>query len=182
MIILIYLIILIVALAILFWQGSLIYAQILGAPTVYSNGKAIIDALALSQLKKSETVIDLGCGNAKSLIIAVKRFGAKGIGVERSPFCYLKSRWNVALAGESKNIKIIFGDFRKAEEELQNADVVYLYLLNSVLKSIESWLFDNIKKETRVVSLAFSFPRRKVIKKSKTRNLGRETVLRLYSK
>ena len=176
------LIVLAVSLFLIFWLGCLIYAQALGAPTVYSSDQAITDALESAELKKGELVVDLGCGNAKSLIIAAKKFGAKGVGVERSPYCFVKSKLNIWLAGESKNITILLGDFKRAEPYIKKADVVYLYLFNSVIINIEDWLFDNIKKSTMVVSLAFEFKKHKPKRTIETRNLGRTTKIRLYCK
>lgn len=173
---------LLIALALLFWQGSLLFVAIFGTPTVYAFDQAIVDAFKLAKLKKGELVVDLGCGNAKSLIIAAKQFKAKGIGVEISPYCYLKSRWNVFVSGESRSIKIIFGDFKKAEKYLGQADVVYLYLLNKVLRSIEPWFFDNLNNDARVVSLSFTFEKNKPLQTCKTINLGKDTKISLYKK
>ena len=80
------LLILILLLIVIFWLICLIFAQIFGAPTVYSSKKAVIDTLKLADLKKDELLIDLGCGNARVLILAAKEFGARGIGVDRSPY------------------------------------------------------------------------------------------------
>jgi predicted RNA methylase len=165
-----------------FWQGSLLFVAIFGTPTVYAFDQAMVDAFNLAKLKQGELVVDLGCGNAKSLIIAAKKFGAKGVGVEISPYCYLKSKWNVFVSGESMNIKIIFGDFKKAEKYLEKADVVYLYLLNKVLKSIEPWFFDHVKKDARVISLSFSFVQNNPLQTCKTINLGKDTKISLYRK
>lgn len=167
---------------VIFWQLSLLFSSIVGAPTVYANSKAIIDAYKLAGLEKGETVLDLGCGNAKSLLLAAKVFGAKGIGVEISPYCYLKSKWNVFWAGESGNIKIYLSDIKKSFNLISEADVVYLYLLNSVLEKIESEIFDNIKAKTRVVTLAFKFKNAVPKKNMRTNNLGRETGIYLYTK
>lgn len=166
----------------MFWQGSLLFVAVFGTPTVYAFDQAIVDAFKLAKLKKGELVVDLGCGNAKSLIIAVKEFGARGVGVEISPYCFLKSRWNVFISGESRNIKIIFGDFKKAGKYLKRADVVYLYLLNKVLESIEPWFFDHVNNNARVVSLSFTFEKNKPLQTCKTINLGKDTKISLYKK
>lgn len=171
---------LIFLLAILFWQASLLFATIFGAPTVYANSKAIIDAYNLAELKGGETVLDLGCGNARSLIIAAKKFGAKGIGVEISPYCYLKSKWNVFWAGEKNNINIYYSDLRRSRELIKKADVIYLYLINSVLKNIENDIFSTINKRAKIVVLSFEFPNVKASKIVSTKNLGKDTTLRLY--
>jgi SAM-dependent methyltransferase len=170
----------IVVICVLLWQLILLITSIFTSPTVYAYDNAIEDSLKLAGLKKGELVVDLGCGNAKSLIIASKKFGAKGVGVEISPYCYLLAKWRVFAHGERKNIKIIFGDFKKAERYLTKADVVYLYLLNATLKKIERWFFASIGKNTRVVSLAFEFPNKKPVKKTLTFNLRKRTYSRLY--
>lgn len=180
MILVILILFLIFALTVLFWQLNLLYVAILGTPIVYASDLAIVDAFKLAKLKKADLVVDLGCGNGKSLIIAAKKFGAKGVGVDLSLYCYLKARLNVAIAGQSRNIKIVWGDFKKAEPYLKKADVVYIYLLNSVLKKIEPWFFKSISKNTKVVSLSFVFPNHTPIKITKTLNLNRKTSVRLY--
>lgn len=167
---------------VLLWQLTLLLTSIFTSPTVYANDNAIEDSLRLAGLKRGELVVDLGCGNAKSLIIASKKFGAKGVGVEISPYCYLLAKWRVFALGESRNIKIIYGDFKNAEEYLKRADVVYLYLLNATLKKIEKWFFASIAPKTRVVSLAFVFPNKKPIKSTETFNLRKFTKARLYKR
>jgi SAM-dependent methyltransferase len=177
-------IILAILVYVIFWQLSLIYSMILGAPTVYADTSAIIDCYKLAKLKKAELVVDLGCGDGKSLLIACKEFGAKGVGAEKSPYAYLLARIRrlIYLLAESNGCAVVFGDFRKTEKDLKNADLVYLYLFEDVLEKIESWLFNTIPKDCRVVSLAFPFKKHRPIKTSMTNNLGIKTTIYLYSK
>jgi len=171
-----------VSIVLLLWQSSLLYVAIFGSPTVYANSKAVRDSLKLAKLKKGELIVDLGCGNANSLIIASREFDARGVGVEISPWCYLKAWWNVAVNGQIGKVHIIFGDFKKAEKYLRKADVVYLYLLNETLKKFESWYFKSVGEKTRTVSLAFWFPHSKPIKTKETFNLRKKTKIYLYKK
>jgi len=173
---------LLVVLLILFWQVSLLIATILGSPIVYANPKAVDDCLALAGAKEKDLVVDLGCGNARTLIRMARKFGIRGIGVDRSIYCYLRARMNVWLSGQSKNIKIIYGDFKKSEQYLKKADIVYLYLLDQTLALIEPWLFQSIGEETKVVSLCFRFKDHKPIADMPTRTLGQETKALLYIK
>ena len=172
----------VLALGVLFWQANLLLIAIFGTPIVYANSRAIRDAYKLAELKKGQMVVDLGCGNAKSLILATREFGAKGVGVDLSLYCYLKSKINVILAGQSKNITIIWGDFKVAKRYLAHADVVYLYLLNSTLKKIELWFFASISPKTKVVSLSFEFPKHNPLKTILTVNLKKRTQIHLYWK
>jgi len=165
---------------IIFWQGSLLFALLIGAPIVYSSPRAIRDSLELAKLKKGETILDLGCGSGRTLIIAAREFGAQGIGIDRSLFCVFKARLNVYLAGQSKNIKIYRKSFTNAKHEIKQADVIYLYLLNSTLKQIEDWFFSVVGEKTRVISLAFEFVTHKPLTEVKTVALGKVTKARLY--
>lgn len=178
----IFFLIIVFGLFLVLWQASLLFVAIFGAPTVYAKRKAVIDALKFSGLKKGELIVDLGCGNAGVLIIAAKEFGARGVGVEISPWCYLKAWWNVLINGQIGKINIIYGDFRKAEKYLKKADVIYLYLLNETLKKLEPWFFKSIGRKTRTVSLAFRFPNKKPIKTVNTFNLRKDTLIYYYKK
>jgi hypothetical protein len=94
-----------------------------------------------------------------------------------SPFFWQKLKY-CSLA-KAKNVTFISGI---SEDKLADADVVYLYLLGSVLKKIEKWLFKNIGSNTKTVCLAFSFIEHKPFKIIKTRNLGRVAKISLYIK
>jgi len=154
----------------------------IGSPVVYSYRGAVIDSMNLAKAKQGDLVIDLGCGSARTLITAAQKFGVKGVGVDRSLYCYLRSLMNVWLSGNKDNIKIIWGDFSKAEPYLKKADIVYLYLLNTTLKQIEDWIFSSIGDKTKIVSLAFYFEKHKPIADINTFTLGKETKARLYAK
>ncbi len=171
-----------IGLLLIIWQGSLLLAFISGAPSVFANQDAIEDSLKLAKLKKGELLIDLGCGDARVLIIGAKKFGARGIGVEKSPYCYLLSRFNVWQAGQSQKIKLIYGDFKVAEVYLKKADVVYLYLLPHTLARIEKWLFANLRSQAKVISIGFAFQKRKSKLQSSTINLNRKSAIYLYQK
>lgn len=174
------LIVLIISLVVLLWLLSLLIALCTGAPVVYSNNKSIIDAMNLAQAQPNQMLLDLGCGNARSLIIASKKFHTKGIGVERSVYFFLLSRLNVWLSGESKNIKIILGDFKQVDRYLSQVDIVYMYLLPSVMDSIKKWLFDKLKKDAKIVSLSFCFSDIDPVRIIPTNNLGQNTKILLY--
>lgn len=149
------------ALAVLLWQISLIVAVIAGAPTVYSKNQVIIKAFESVNLQKGQLVLDLGCGNARSLIIASRKFGAKGVGVEISPFYYVLAKLNVLVRGESKNITIEYGNLRNYRENIKNADVIFLYLYDKIVAEIEPLIFSRAKQHTKIISLAFPFKNRR---------------------
>ena len=169
-----------IALALLLWQISLVISVIFGAPTVHTQRSAIIKAYELADLKKNETVLDLGCSDARALIYGAKEFGAKGIGVEISPFYYLMARLKVILSGQHGQIKIVFGNLKRHGELIKRCDVVYLYLLPKLLDEIEQEVFSQLKKNARVVTVGFNFKNKRAKSQETALNHGRKTKIYLY--
>ncbi|MFA4930751.1 MAG: class I SAM-dependent methyltransferase [Patescibacteria group bacterium] len=170
------------SLYVLIWQLHLLVAVLTGAPVVYTHKPALADAYNFAHLQPGELIIDLGCGNAQALIFAAQKFGAKGIGVERSPLFYLLAKIYIRLSGQNKNIQVYLGDFKKIENQLKKADVIYLYLLNPVMKQIEDWFFNHISNSTRVVSMSFTFTNHQPEQVIETTNLWQKTKVMLYKK
>ena len=81
--------------------------------------------LGLASVRCGETVFDLGAGDGRILIEAVRGFGAQAIGVEVDPerLVRLKERLNAT----GTEAKVIQGDFM--EVNVSSADVVAIYLL-----------------------------------------------------
>jgi SAM-dependent methyltransferase len=151
-------IIFIIIVATLFvWNISLIISAIYGAPTVYAKQENIAKAFQLAGLTQGKTVLDIGCGNARSLIIASRTFKASGIGIEISPFYYCLAKLNVFIAGQSKNIKIYFGDIKRHSGLYKEADVIFIYLLEKLMSQIETEVFAKAKPKTKIVTIAFEF-------------------------
>ncbi|MCX6810171.1 MAG: class I SAM-dependent methyltransferase [Candidatus Berkelbacteria bacterium] len=172
-------ILIIFLLGFIFWVSSHLFSTIFHVPYVNSSDQAIHDALKLAGLKKGETLLDLGCGRGDALIIAARDFGAKAIGYEISPLPYLLARVKTFA---NPKIKVYCRDLKKANVDIKKADSIYLYLLNSVLDKIEDQIFNNVDDHTRVVSLAFKFPKHQPINSISTKNLGRVTQIYLYKK
>lgn len=161
----------ILGLFLFFWYASLLISAFSGAPTVYQKESTIIKAFEVVELKKNQVVLDLGCGNARSLIIASKQFGAKGIGVEVSPFYFIMACLNVLMSGQSKNTKIYWGNLFKYKKLIKKADVIYLFLHEKIMLKIEPLIFENLNSKAKIVSVTFEFEKNKAIKKLKNPNI-----------
>src|SRR5258706_10148251 len=80
-------------------------------PFVTTPDNVTLEMLRLAKVGPADYVIDLGSGDGRIVIVAAKRFGARGIGVEIVPHLVRQSPENARRAGGEKRV-----EFR--EEEL----------------------------------------------------------------
>lgn len=123
-------------------------------PFVKTPEKKIPALLSELSLSSEQTVYDLGCGDAHILLAIEKSTGATTIGYELSPIAYAKARWNVWRA--QAHTKVMFGDFHRAP--LQDADVVFIFLIVGVMKQTWSFLTQTCRPGTVIISYGFVFP------------------------
>src|SRR5512138_836904 len=62
--------------------------------------------LTLAEVKSTDVVYDLGCGDARSLVTAAQRYGAKGLGFEIDSRLVDKARENVRRNGVENLVQI----------------------------------------------------------------------------
>src|SRR5262249_21396091 len=116
----------------------------------------VVDAmLKLGEVGKDDVVYDLGCGDGRIVITAVKKFGAKsGVGVDIDPERIKDSRANAKQ--EMVEDKV---EFRQEDvlgiKDLSNASVVTLYMGRELNIRLEPILKKLLKPGTRVVSHRF---------------------------
>jgi precorrin-6B methylase 2 len=110
----------------------------------------------VAKVGKNDIVYDLGCGDARMVIIAVKKFGAKkGIGIELDPKMVEESKANVKKAGLEDKIEIRQGDVLKVKD-LADASVVLLYMGEDINLRLRPILKSTLKPGSRVASHRFT--------------------------
>lgn len=110
--------------------------------------------LRMARVRRGETVFDLGAGDGRILIEAVREFGARAIGVEVDPERLARIRERLTATGTEATV--IQGDFM--EVNLSSADVIVIYLSASVNARLASKLRNELKAGARVVSLDYVLP------------------------
>src|SRR3954462_6940343 len=70
-------------------------------PYVPTTDEAVQAMLKLADVKKSDNVYDLGCGDGRIVIAAAKNFGAHGVGIDIDPVRIQEARENAKKAGVS---------------------------------------------------------------------------------
>ena len=122
-------------------------------PYVPTPDEVVQTMLKLAEVKKSDIVYDLGCGDGRIVITAAKVYGAHGVGVDINPDRIREARLNAKQAGVEDLVKFVEGDLFDAD--IKNASVVTLYLLPSINLKLRPKLWKDLKPGTRVVSHAF---------------------------
>lgn len=109
-------------------------AQDAAAPTrtpdvvyVPTPNDVVTKMLSLANITKDDVVYDLGCGDARILIAAAKKFGCRGVGFEIHPGRFQLGKDNVKKNGVEHLIELRQEDIFKAD--LSQASVITLYLL-----------------------------------------------------
>jgi len=120
------------------------------APFVPSPILVVQHMLQLAQLKPGEVLFDLGAGDGRTVIMAAKTFGARGVGVELREDLAKKALGTIHDNGLTDRVTIVNGDMFNVN--LTSADVVFLYLTTSANEKIRQKLETELKKGVRVVS------------------------------
>jgi ubiquinone/menaquinone biosynthesis C-methylase UbiE len=106
--------------------------------------------LKLANVHKGDIIYDLGCGDGRIVITAVKLFGATRVGIDIDPARIEESRQNACKAGVMDRVTFRNEDLFVAD--IQEATVVTLFLTRSANLKLRPKLLRELKSGTRVVS------------------------------
>ena len=114
--------------------------------------KVVDKMLELAQVKKSDLVYDLGCGDGRIVIAAAKKYGCKAVGYDIREERVIDSRKNVDANNVSDLVTIEREDIFTLD--LSKANVITLYLLPSLNVKLIPQL-EKLKPGSRIVSHDF---------------------------
>lgn len=106
--------------------------------------------LTLAELKPGEILFDLGSGDGRTVMMAVREFGARAVGVELREDLVKKALSTIYEQSLQDRITIVNGDIFRVD--LTSADVIFLYLTTSANEKIRPKLDTELKKGVRIVS------------------------------
>lgn len=110
----------------------------------------VADMVRLAQVGKGDVVFDLGCGDGRVVIAAVRVNGARGICVDIDPQRIRESRDNATAAGVSDRVRFLHQDLFATD--IREATVVMLFLSPDVNLRLRPKLWRELRPGTRVVS------------------------------
>ena len=118
-------------------------------PFVTSPDNVTLEMLNIAGVKRGDHVLDLGSGDGRIVILAARRFGATGLGVEIDPALVRLSNSHASNAGVGQRVAFREQDLFKTD--LSSATVITMYLLPEVNLQLRPALLA-LKPGTRVVS------------------------------
>lgn len=152
----------------LFTLTLLLHIVVLRVPYIPTSRNVCREMVRLADLKGSETVLDLGAGDARLLITAKAQApGISASGCELVPTVWLLGTIRTLLSG--KNVALRLSSAEK--ENVSHADVIFLYLMPRLMQTLESKFDAQLRPGTRVISNTFKFPGRQPVKEVKVKTM-----------
>lgn len=127
-------------------------AQLAGGdevPFITSPDNVTLEMLRMADVRTTDHVIDLGSGDGRIVILAAKRFGATGLGVEIDPDLVARSLRAAKEAGVADRVQFRVEDLFTTD--FSSATVITMYLLPEVNLRLRPSLLA-LKPGTRIVS------------------------------
>lgn len=121
-------------------------------PFVPTTEPAVAAMLKLGDVKKTDILYDLGCGDGRIAIGAAK-LGAHAVGIDINPERIKEAKENAKKAGVENLVRFEENDLFLAD--IHEATVVTLFLLPEVNLRLRPKLWKDLKPGTRVVSNTF---------------------------
>jgi hypothetical protein len=121
-------------------------------PFVVSPDSVTLAMLQLARVGNEDFVMDLGSGDGRIVILAARRFGARGLGIEIREDLVEKSRESARIAGVGSRASFRTQDLFKTD--LSPASVITMYLLPEVNLELRPKLLQ-LRPGVRIVSHDF---------------------------
>jgi ubiquinone/menaquinone biosynthesis C-methylase UbiE len=106
--------------------------------------------LRLARVSAGDVVFDLGCGDGRIVVAAVRHFGARGVCVDIDPQRIAESRGNAYEAGVTDRIRFLNQDLLTTD--ISDATVVMLFLSPDLNLAVRPKLLRELKPGSRIVS------------------------------
>jgi SAM-dependent methyltransferase len=110
----------------------------------------VTEIIRLARLAPGDVLYDLGCGDGRIVIAAVRTHGVRGACVDIDPQRIAESRENARRAGVDDRIEFITQDL--FETDLRPATVVTLFLWPKINLKLRPKLSSELEPGTRVIS------------------------------
>jgi SAM-dependent methyltransferase len=136
------------------WEGlQIAKGATLDVPYAATPYEIADEMVRLADVQSDDRVYDLGCGDGRLVIAAVKKAGCKGVGIDIDPARIKESRQNAIIAGVEDRVRFVEQNF--FESDVRDATVMMIYLFPDVNIRLRGKFLKEMKPGSRLVSHAF---------------------------
>ncbi|HEX9901622.1 MAG TPA: class I SAM-dependent methyltransferase [Acidobacteriota bacterium] len=153
------------------------------APFVATPMEVVDKMLDMAEVKASDVLYDLGCGDGRIVINAARKFGCRGVGIDIDPQRIRESRQGAKKAGVQKLVEFREADAMKVD--ITRATVVSLYLLPESNALLRPKFENELKPGTNIVTHNYRIPgwEAKEVRAEKVPDMeGKEHSIFLYKR
>jgi SAM-dependent methyltransferase len=125
-----------------------------GAPWIPVSLRTADRMLRMAETQPGQTVIDLGAGDGRLVVLAARKYRARAIGVEIDPLRTLAANAIIRLLGLQGKAQVHWENLRRFN--VSGADVVALYLMQGTNQKLKESLEKSLRPGAKVVSYMFS--------------------------
>jgi precorrin-6B methylase 2 len=133
----------------------ILWPLVIGAGWIPTPKNVVKKMLNLAGVGPGDTLIDLGSGDGRIIIMAAMEHGARAVGIEADPLRVLITRIRIKLKGLEDRVDVIWGNFFK--KDLSAASVVTIYQSKNINNKLKAKLQKQLSPGTRVISYKFTF-------------------------
>ena len=133
-----------------------------GAPYEPSRGKALINIIKFTDVKKGDKIAELGSGNGVVCIQLAKN-GAEVHGFEINPLLVWISKRKIKKLGLQNRVFIHWRNFWK--EDLGKYNKIVLFQFKTIMRRLERKFKKELKPKTKIISHWWRIPGWKIKKK-----------------
>ncbi len=164
-------VVLVIGLAIVAGYADKMHPE-LDVPYEPTHPSVIKAMLRLANVGKGDVVYDLGCGDGRIVVTALAEFGAaRAVGIDLNPQRLKEAEERAKGTGVFDKVRYVQGNIM--EVDASPANVVTMYLLDSVNLMVRPKLFQELAPGSRCVAHAFhmhDWKQDKIIQHPKARN------------
>ena len=130
----------------------LVYSWLKGAPFVGTESKELDDIFSSIPITADMTFLDIGCGDGRVVINAVKKYKVSGVGVDINPILIWSARLSASWQ-KLHNIKFYISDIERAN--FSKADIIYIYLFPKFIGKLSKKIQNEVHHGSYIISHAF---------------------------